>query len=152
MQYFAINIQNLAKLLALICVLWNNKTMEKILKQFNSVQDKLYFHHTLTKKEFLPRVHGPESHNRFELLYLTSGTVDYFIEGEKYSVNVGDCIFVSPNEIHKLYIKGDCDYERTVVVFEKAIVITSERLWFLTLAFLKTYLTKRTRARHIAPK
>lgn len=121
MQYFAINIQNLAKLVAINFLLWNNRYMDIILKQFNSVQDKLYFHHTLTKKEYLPRVHGPESHNRFELLYLTKGTVDYFIEGEKYSVNVGDCIFVSPNEIHKLYIKGDCDYERTVVVFDPSV-------------------------------
>ncbi len=95
--------------------------MSKIIKEFNTVKDKLYFHHSLTKIEDLPKVHGPESHNRFELLYLISGNVDYVIEGERYSVSAGDCIFVSPNEIHKLYIENKNPYERMVLVFDTSV-------------------------------
>ena len=96
--------------------------MSKILREFNTVKDKLYFHHSLTPRLELPKVHGPESHNRFELLYLISGHVDYVIEGERYSVSDGDCIFVAPNEIHKLFIENTFDYERKVLVFDPSVL------------------------------
>lgn len=95
--------------------------MSRIIREFNTVKDKLYFHHSITDKAHLPSVYGPESHNRFELLYLKSGNVDYVIEGERYSVTAGDCIFVAPNEIHKLYIEDKSDYERIVLIFDTSV-------------------------------
>lgn len=63
-------------------------------------------------------LHGPESHRKFEIIYINQGEVRYNIEDEQYLVRKGDVIFVMPNEIHSLLINRSSVFERTLVYFD----------------------------------
>lgn len=92
--------------------------MDTIISQFNTMFDSFFFHHTITERTGRTTLYGPESHRRFEIIYLASGEVKYFIEGEEYLAKPGDMIFVPTNEIHSLQIDGNTSYERIVVLFD----------------------------------
>lgn len=92
--------------------------MSTIISQFNSMFDSFFFHHSVSEPKESATLYGPESHRRFEIIYLAKGEVKYFIEGEEYLAKTGDMIFVPPNEIHSLHINSNTKYERIVVLFD----------------------------------
>ena len=58
-------------------------------------------------------------HERYEILYISSGTGKYVVEGSEYDISPGTLIFVRPYEYHCM--KLDCvpgvDYERYCIHF-----------------------------------
>ena len=56
--------------------------MEKIIKEYNTINDSFYFHHTFTSPSGRQDYYGPESHDRFELFYLIEGEVEYIVQGQ----------------------------------------------------------------------
>ncbi|MBQ3596288.1 MAG: helix-turn-helix domain-containing protein [Clostridia bacterium] len=94
------------------------KIMAKIISKINTELDDFSMHHTLTEAKNEGVVHGPESHGQMEILYLLSGGIKYFIEGEEYAVNSGDVIVVASGEMHSIEIPKGLVYERIVVMFD----------------------------------
>lgn len=62
-------------------------------------------------------VYGPDSHQKFEMIYVVEGEVKYTIEDEQYLVNAGDVIFIMPNEIHKMEENREIYFERILIYF-----------------------------------
>ena len=92
--------------------------MDNVIKKYNSLDNTIFFHHTISSVSDTDRIYGPESHAKFEILYLLSDGIEYVIEGEHYNVNRGDAIVVLPQEIHTIILKGGFNYERLVMVFD----------------------------------
>ncbi len=92
--------------------------MDNIIKKYNTLDNSIFFHHTISGVSLNDRMYGPESHAQFEILYLLSDGIEYVIEGEHYNVNRGDAIVVLPHEIHTIIRKGGYNYERLVIVFD----------------------------------
>ncbi|WP_139993250.1 AraC family transcriptional regulator [Paenibacillus paridis] len=61
-------------------------------------------------------------HNGFEIFYLISGSINYFIEDQVYSVVRGVLLFININEIHKLVNSSGESFERITLVFKKDFV------------------------------
>ena len=93
-------------------------SMDNVIKKYNTLDNTIFFHHTVSGISENDRNYGPEAHAQFEILYLLSDGIEYVIEGEHYNVNRGDAIVVLPHEIHTIIRKGGYNYERLVIVFD----------------------------------
>lgn len=59
-------------------------------------------------------------HDFYELYYLISGDVRYYIEGEIYSLKPGDLVLINTTELHQAKIETDTeDYERIVLWIDR---------------------------------
>lgn len=88
-----------------------------ILRQYNRVGSRFFFHHSRSPVPPGGQAIGPETHRQYELLYLLRGDLTYSIEGRSYAVSPGDMILNAPNDIHILQIKPGEEYERIVLHF-----------------------------------
>ncbi len=62
-------------------------------------------------------------HDFYEIYFLVSGDVTYSIEGKIYRVMPGDVLFISPKELHQVFIKPDAEaYERYVLWIDPAML------------------------------
>ena len=91
-------------------------------KEYKLNHNSLAFVHSIMQPAEKDLIHGPESHKKFEIIYLVQGEVRYNIEHEQYHVRAGDIIFVMPNEIHTLVINRSTVYERILVYFDYALL------------------------------
>ena len=60
---------------------------------------------------------SPENHklhinNYIEVYVYISGDADYIVGDSYYSLKRGDIIVINPQEVHKVVLKNDCQYER----------------------------------------
>lgn len=88
-----------------------------ILRQYNRVGSRFFYHHSCSPVPGGGQTIGPESHRQHELLYLLRGDLTYSIEGRSYAVSPGDMILIAPNDIHMLRIRPGEEYERIVLHF-----------------------------------
>ncbi|MNO21230.1 Arabinose operon regulatory protein [compost metagenome] len=58
-------------------------------------------------------------HNGYEIFYLVSGDVCYFIEDKAYQLVGGVLLLIDMNEIHKLVNAGGDSFERITLVFKR---------------------------------
>lgn len=61
-------------------------------------------------------------HNSFEIFYLVSGDVNYFIENKVYDLRQDDIIITNKYEIHKPSFRSDKVYERIILQFSPEIL------------------------------
>lgn len=61
-------------------------------------------------------------HEGFEIYFLISGDVNYFVEKKIYPLRYGDLIFTNNREIHKPSFRSDRLYERICLEFQPAII------------------------------
>ena len=61
-------------------------------------------------------------HDRFEIYFLVSGKVEFFVERNIYIVEPGDLLVVNNYEIHKTLLKSDTDYERIIIELDPAVL------------------------------
>lgn len=59
----------------------------------------------------------PHLHDGFEIYYLISGDVDYFIEDKAYELKHGDLIITNEKEVHTPIFRSDKTYERIIIQF-----------------------------------
>lgn len=78
---------------------------------------------------------APNQHNYYEFYFLISGSVTYYINNRKYSVESGDIMLISPGAEHSSFIDGSVPYERYV-------------LW-LSLGYVDALSSKRTNLSYI---
>lgn len=62
-------------------------------------------------------------HELYELFYLVSGDVDYYVEGTVYPLAPGDILLIKKAEAHTARIRSDCPYERITVHFNENMLI-----------------------------
>lgn len=60
-------------------------------------------------------------HDRFEIYFFISGSVNYFIEKKVYSLKYGDLFVMNSNEIHKPSFLNNKTYERIAIHFDPEI-------------------------------
>ncbi|MBS4220451.1 AraC family transcriptional regulator [Bacillus sp. FJAT-49711] len=57
-------------------------------------------------------------HDGYEILYLVSGNVYYFIEDKTYQVSNGTLLIINKNDIHKLVNSSGTTFERVTLLFK----------------------------------
>ncbi len=62
-------------------------------------------------------------HDAYEIYYLISGDVNYFVENKIYELKQGDVIITNKYEIHKPSFKSNKTYERVFIQFDDAIPV-----------------------------
>ncbi len=62
-------------------------------------------------------------HDAYEIYYLISGDVNYFVENKIYELKQGDVIITNKYEIHKPFFKSNKTYERAFIQFDDAIPV-----------------------------
>ncbi len=60
-------------------------------------------------------------HDVYEIYFLISGDVNYFVENKIYELNHGDLMITNQYEIHKPFFKSDKTYERICIQFGNEI-------------------------------
>jgi len=66
----------------------------------------------------VPHVHYHKEH---ELYYMLEGSTTYFIDGEIYSINKGDFVFISHGISHRTDYQKNSHNERIVISFEDSV-------------------------------
>ena len=61
-------------------------------------------------------------HEGFEIYFLISGDVNYFVEKKIYPLEYGDLLITNNREIHKPAFQSDKMYERIILEFNPAII------------------------------
>ena len=62
-------------------------------------------------------------HDFYEILYITEGEGNFFIEGSSYSIKPGDLLFIRPLEYHYLKVSDRIPYERHVIHFTPSALL-----------------------------
>jgi AraC-like DNA-binding protein len=65
---------------------------------------------------------GYHFHDMYEIYFLISGNVDYFIDRKIYLLEYGDLLVINNREIHKPSIKSIDNYERIIIEFDPSIL------------------------------
>lgn len=79
----------------------------------------LMYMHLFSDNQFKMNYH---IHDRFEIYFVFSGTVNFFVERSIYVVEPGDIMIINSREIHKTLWTSTTDYERIIVEFDPAIL------------------------------
>lgn len=90
-----------------------------------------YTHTTYTQQPDI----GYHFHDFYEVYFLISGNLDYFVENKVYHIHRGDLLIMNNNEIHRPFFKDFTTYERVVIYFEPGKI--SEKSLRLLDAFTK---------------
>ncbi|NQX62680.1 helix-turn-helix domain-containing protein [Paenibacillus qinlingensis] len=53
----------------------------------------------------------------YEIYYLISGSVNYQVEDQTYSLSPGDLLIITNKEMHRPYFTSDSSYERIIIFF-----------------------------------
>lgn len=61
-------------------------------------------------------------HPFVEIVFFTSGKVEYNVEGEKRRLKTNDCIFIMPGKLHFAEVDRGVLYERYVLKFPEALI------------------------------
>lgn len=61
-------------------------------------------------------------HDAYEILYLISGEIYYYIEDRTYQIVSGVLLFINMNDLHKLVNLNGTTYERVTLVFKKGFL------------------------------
>jgi AraC-like DNA-binding protein len=79
----------------------------------------LMYMHLISDSQFKMNYH---MHDRFEIYFVVSGNVDFFVERNIYIVEPGDLLIINSHEIHKSLWKSSEDYERIIIEFDPFIL------------------------------
>jgi YesN/AraC family two-component response regulator len=89
--------------------------MGKNLIYYETADKTFNFHHSIGLIEgddkFYSHLH---KHNCYEIMYVLDGSVDHYIEGEKYRLTKGNALIINYNELHMLKNVSN-NFERMVV-------------------------------------
>ncbi len=55
------------------------------------------------------------NHDFYEIFIFREGNANYIVEGASYELKSGDVLVLRPDEMHRIYHKGDGCYKRTIV-------------------------------------
>ena len=61
-------------------------------------------------------------HDTFEIHFVISGAIDFFVDRNIYIVEHGDVLIINNHEIHRPLLKSNSDYERIIVEFDPTIL------------------------------
>ena len=81
-----------------------------------------YDHSTLENPYSVLNAFASHSHNRYEIIFLEKGSVNYVIEDKKYRLHKHDLVFTRPLKHHYIEIGANAPYSRCVLAFEPSIL------------------------------
>lgn len=76
-------------------------------------------HFMYSYNKFAPQNLTFQMHHYYEILYFTSGSAKYIIDGTEYEAEAGDIFITRPEELHSIVFTGDEEYERHFVQFDR---------------------------------
>jgi AraC-like DNA-binding protein len=79
----------------------------------------IMYMHLISGSQFRMNYH---MHDRFEIYFVVSGTVDFFVERSIYTVEPGDLLIINSLEIHKSVWHSSADYERIILEFDPRVL------------------------------
>jgi YesN/AraC family two-component response regulator len=85
---------------------------------YQNINKHIYYSHMKIKT---PNVNF-HLHEGFEIYFLISGDVNYFVEKKIYPLEYGDLIITNSREIHKPAFQSDKMYERIIIEFNPSII------------------------------
>lgn len=94
---------------------WGGNSLDKF--NYENLNDLIQFKHSVERS---PHVEF-HIHWGFEIYFLISGDVNYFVEKKSYSINYGDILITNNHEIHKPFFRSDKTYERITLLFSPEI-------------------------------
>ncbi len=83
---------------------------------FEYKDNDLFFHHSVDMPPH-DMLYGMHIHEIYEIFYLISGTGEFIIEGNSYSITPGCIILLKSNEAHHIRMNTNERYERIVLHF-----------------------------------
>lgn len=88
---------------------------------FEYLDNEMFCHHTIDQEPD-PKRFYMHVHERLEIFYLISGTVNYIVEGSTYKLNPGDIVITNSGEAHKVEIHTGQPYERISIQFDASLI------------------------------
>ncbi|WP_164821544.1 AraC family transcriptional regulator [Paenibacillus koleovorans] len=68
-------------------------------------------------------------HSNYEIFYLVSGSLTYFVEDRTYAVREGDLVFIDENVLHRTSYRDRMEYERVLITFKASYIDPSYMLY-----------------------
>ncbi len=100
-----------------IPISWGPALPENILSM--TPTHSIMYMHLISDSQFRMNYH---MHDRFEIYFVVSGTVDFFVERSIYTVEPGDLLVINSLEIHKSVWHSSADYERIILEFDPRVL------------------------------
>lgn len=88
---------------------------------FEYLDNEMFCHHTIDREPD-PKRFYVHVHERLEIFYLISGTVNYIVEGSTYQLGPGDIVITNRGEAHKVEIHTGQPYERISIQFDVSLI------------------------------
>ncbi len=92
-----------------------------IISEFKS--DFFSYQHVLTDSPTLSGLGHVEIHEHYEINYIISGNISYYVEGQEYMPKKGDVLIINSYELHRPEFKSPVPYERIVIYINPKYVI-----------------------------
>ncbi|PQP81442.1 AraC family transcriptional regulator [Paenibacillus sp. PCH8] len=83
---------------------------------YDPIQPELLYLHHVTKYKLETIYHR---HNAYEIYLFLRGDVHFYIENRCYPMQRGDLLMISPEEMHRVFILDETEYERITINLKK---------------------------------
>lgn len=88
---------------------------------YTYIRENFMFAHNLTVKPYDINTH---IHDGYEIFYVLSGDLTYYIEGQAYQVEPRDIIITNRRELHRIVFHSDRPYKRIYIQFKPEYVLS----------------------------
>ncbi len=89
---------------------------------YKNIDRDIQFGRTRTNNPMDTQKYEFHLHNFFEIYYLISGDINYFVEKNSYKLEDGDLLVMNKNEVHKPSFTSNRAYERVSIHFNPYIL------------------------------
>lgn len=89
---------------------------------------------------------APHKHSHYEIFYILSGEIEHDLNGKEEVLSMGDCILMTPTDVHSLYCKGESLHRDLLIsesLFEDALALVTR-----SKSDIPTVLSKRDKPLH----
>ncbi|MGG1517584.1 AraC family transcriptional regulator [Paenibacillus oryzisoli] len=91
--------------------------MNRVLTEIKLRNDTFSYTHAVMESPNDSRFNIHTHRQRYEIYYLISGSVDYQVEDQTYSLSPGDLLIINNKESHRPYFTSEASYERILIFF-----------------------------------
>ena len=85
------------------------------------VSDSISYNHQVLKNPDAEKF-VYHTHDRFEIIFLIRGNMQYVAEGRCYDLEAGDLILTRPSVFHTIFPKDDSTYERYDAIIDEKLI------------------------------
>lgn len=112
--------------------------MDHHFAEYNTTENDFDYKHCVTIHPPQPSDFPIHNHNeKYELYYLLSGRVTFYIEGKTYDLQKNDFLIINTRELHRPIFDSSQSCERIVIHFDPNYISTFQNTGFDLLGFLE---------------